>query len=209
MDSRRVTHPGVLIVLASVALIAAACGNGAAPTASPASPAAAATPSAAASASSAAAETPAATASSAAAGSPGADPAASLSIAAPYTFAPLEGAQAGQIDQVRNSLGAMSAVVQMGVRQVKKSGANDGLLMAMAFPGVPVPGSFLDTFAASAGGANATVTSRTIEGQDVKLIEGASTHVAAYAHGSTMVFAYGQTADETVAIITAVIQASE
>jgi hypothetical protein len=103
----------------------------------------------------------------------------------------------------------MSSVVQMGVRQIKKAGANGGILLAMAFPGLPVPGSFLDTFAPSAAGPNGTVTSRNIEGQDVKLIEGSGTHVAAYAHGSTIVFVYGQTADETVAMITAVIQANK
>jgi hypothetical protein len=205
MNSQRPPHlTTILAGLATVALLVGACGGSTAPTASTsASAAAAATPSPAASA----AATPAATASTAA-GSPGADAAASLSIAPPYTLAQLEGAQA-QIDQITSSLGAMASIVQVGARQVKKAGANDGLLLAMAFPGVPVPGSFLDTFAASAGGADAKVTSRTIGGQDVKLIEGSSTHVAAYAHGSTMVFVYGQTADETLAIVTAVIQASE
>jgi hypothetical protein len=41
------------------------------------------------------------------------------------------------------------------------------------------------------------------------VVEGSTTHIAAYLHGSTIVFAYGQTADESIAIITAVIQASE
>jgi hypothetical protein len=103
----------------------------------------------------------------------------------------------------------MASIVQVGARQVRKSDANDGLLLAMAFPGVPVPGSFLDSIATSAGGANAKVTSRTIEGHDVRLVEGAGTNIAAYLHGSTIVFAYGQTADEAVAILTAVIQATE
>jgi hypothetical protein len=205
MESQRPPHLTILAGLATVALLAAACGGSTAPTTSAsASSAAATTPSPAASA----ATSPAASASPAAAGSPGADAAASLSIAAPYTLAQLEGAQA-QIDQIKNALGAMASIVQIGARQVKKAGSNDGLLLAMAFPGVPVPGSFLDTFAASAGGTDAKVTSQTIGGQDVKLIEGTSTHAAAYAHGSTMVFVYGQSADETLAIITAVIQASE
>ena len=200
MQSPRAPHHRTWIGIAAIALLAAACGGSTAPTASTSvSPAAVATASPAA--------TPAATA-SAAAGSPGADAAASLSIAPPYTLAPLDAAQAGQVDQVKNALGAMSSVVQLGVREVKKGGTNDGVLLAMAFPGVPVPG-FLDAFAASAGGADAKVTSRTIGGQDVKLIEGTATHVAAYAHGSTMVFVYGQSADETLAIVTAVIQASE
>ena len=135
---------------------------------------------------------------------------ATLSIAAPYTLAPLEASQSAQFETgLKASLGAMASIVQVGARQVKKSDANDGLLLAMAFPGVPVPGSFLDAIAASAGGANAKVTSRTIEGQDVRVIEGNATNIAAYLHGSTIVFAYGQTVDESVAIITAVIQASE
>jgi hypothetical protein len=185
--------------LALIALLVAACGGSSAPTTSPtASPAAATTPA------------PAATASSAVAGSPGADPVATLSIAAPYTLAPLEASQSAQFETgLKASLGAMASIVQVGARQVKKSDANDGLLLAMAFPGVPVPGSFLDAIAASAGGSNAKVTSRTIEGQDVRVIEGNATNIAAYLHGSTIVFAYGQTVDESVAIITAVIQASE
>jgi hypothetical protein len=207
MNSRRPPHHRALIGLAAIALLATACGSATAPTTSPtASPAVATTPSPAASA----AATPAASASSAAAGSPGADPAATLSIAAPFTLAPLEAAQAAQFETgLKASLGAMASIVEVGARQVKKSGTNDGLLLAMAFPGVPVPGSFLDSIAASAGGSNAKVTSRTIEGQDVRLIEGTGTNIAAYLHGSTIVFAYGQTADESVAIITAVIQASE
>jgi hypothetical protein len=203
MNSPRAPHLRVLTGLATIALVATACGGSSAPTTS-ASPAAAATASPAATA----ASTPAATASPAA-GSPGGDAAASLSIAAPYTLTPLDAAQAGQIDQLKNSLGAMSSIVQVGVREVRKGATNDGVLLAMAFPGVPVPGSFLDTFVAGAGGADAKVTSRTIGGQDVKLVDGTATHVAAYAHGSTMVFVYGQSADETVAIITAVIAASE
>jgi hypothetical protein len=198
MNSRRPSHRRALAGLATIALLAAACAGSTAPTASTSASAAVATASP--------VVTPAASA-SAVAGSPGADPAATLSIAAPYTLAQLEGAQA-QIDQITNGLGAMASIVQIGARQVKKAGSNDGLLLAMAFPGVPVPGSFLDTFAASAGGADAKVTSQTIGGQDVKLIEGTSTHAAAYAHGSTMIFVYGQSADETLAIVTAVIQAS-
>jgi hypothetical protein len=205
MNSPRPPHRA-LIGFAAIALLAAACGGSTAPTASPtASPAAATT----ASPASTVGATPASTASQAAASSPGADAAAGLRIALPYTLEPLDASQAGQIDQVKNGLGAMASVVQVGVRQVKKAGANDGLLLAMAFPGVPVPGSFLDSMATAAAGSNGKVTSQTINGQDVKLIEGSSTHVAAYAHGSTMVFVYGQSADETVAIVTAVIQASE
>jgi hypothetical protein len=204
MNSQRPPHLTILAGLATVALLVAACGGSTAPTASQTASAAAIPPSPAATSPG----TPAASASTAAGGSPAADAAASLSIAAPYTLAQLEGAQA-QIDQITNGLGAMASIVQIGARQVKKAGSNDGLLLAMAFPGVPVPGSFLDTFAASAGGPNATVTSRNINGHDVKLIEGSSTHAAAYAHGSTLVFVYGQSADETVAIVTAVIQASE
>jgi hypothetical protein len=204
MNSRRAPHRLILIGIAGIGLLAAACGSSSAPTtAATASPAAAtASPAA------TVAATPTVTASPGAGGS-SADAAASLSIAAPYTLAPLDAAQAGQIDQLKNSLGAMSSIVQMGVREVRKGATNDGVLLAMAFPGVPVPGSFLDTFAAGAGGPDAKVTSRSINGHDVKLIEGSSAHVAAYAHGSTMVFVYGQSADETLAIITAVIQASE
>ena len=82
--------------------------------------------------------------------------------------------------------------------------------MRRAFPGVPVSNtsSFLDSVYGGAAGSSGKVTSTTIEGKDVKVIEGAQTHAAAYLHGSTIVFAYAQTADETVAIITAVIQSS-
>jgi len=205
MNSRRAPQRLTFIGIAAIALLAAACGSSSAPTTAATSSPAAATASPAATV----AATPAATESAGAAGSPGADAAASLSIAAPYTLAPLDAAQAGQIDQLKNSLGAMSSIVQVGVREVRKGATNDGVLLAMAFPGVPVPGSFLDTFATGAGGPGAKVTSKSINGHDVKLIEGSSTHVAAYAHGSTMVFVYGQSADETLAIITAVIQASE
>ena len=185
MHDRRPFHRQALIGLVAISLFAAACGSSSAPTTTAsASPAAAATASAAASIAATSAES----ASPAAAGSPAADPAASLSIAAPYTLAPLEATQAAQFE----------ASLKAG-------------LGAMAFPGVPVSNtsSFLDSVVGGAAGASGKVTSTTIQGKDVKLIEGSQTHVAAYLHGSTIVFAYGQTADETLAIITAVIQASE
>jgi hypothetical protein len=207
MNASRAPHLGILTALAAVALLAAACGSSTAPTAPPAGSPAAAT---AAPAATPAATPAAATASPAAAGSPGADPAAGLSIAAPYTLAPLEATQAAQFEaSLKAGLGAMSSIVQVGAREVKKSGANAGLLLAMAFPGVPVPGSFLDSIAGGAAGSSGTVSSTKINGQDVKLIEGPNTHVAAYAHGGTIVFAYGQAAADATGIITAVIQATE
>ena len=209
MHDRRPFHRQALIGLVAISLFAAACGSSSAPTTTAsASPAAAATASAAASVAATSAES----ASPAAADSPAADPAASLSIAAPYTLAPLEATQAAQFEaSLKAGLGAMASIVQVGARQVKKAGASDGLVLAMAFPGVPVSNtsSFLDSVVGGAAGAGGKVTSTTIQGKDVKLIEGSQTHVAAYLHGSTIVFAYGQTADETLAIITAVIQASE
>jgi hypothetical protein len=208
MHERRPAQRQALIAFVAIALLAGACGTSAPTTSATASPRAAATASAAASV----AATPVTSASPAAAGSPGADPAAGLSIAAPYTLEPLDPTQAAQFEaSLKAGLGALSSIVQVGARQVKKAGTNDGLVLAMAFPGVPVSNtsSFLDSVVGGAAGANGKVTSKTIEGQDVRLIEGTGTHVAAYLRGSTIVFAYGQAAAETEAIITAVIQASK
>jgi hypothetical protein len=192
----------------AIALLAAACGSSSAPTTS--ASASAAAPATTPPASSTPAATIGATASPAAAGSPGADPAAALSIAAPYALAPLDAAQGAAFEaSLKAGLGSMASIVQIGARQVKKGGANEGLLLAMTFPGVPVLDAFLDSIAGGAAGPGGKVTSTTIEGHDVKLIEGADTHAAAYLHGSTIVFAYGQAADKALGMITAVIQATE
>ena len=189
------------VALVAIVLLAAACGNTTAPTTS-ASQAAQATPSPTA--------TPAATASTSAAASPAVDPTAGLSIAPPYTLAPLPAAQAAAFEAgMKAGLGAMSSFLQVGAKQVNKGSTNDGLVLAMAFPGVPVSSSFLDSVAGGAAGSGGKVTSTTIQGHDVKLIETTAAHVAGYLHGSIIVFAYTQSQAESIAVLTAVIKATD
>jgi hypothetical protein len=194
MASRRTTQGAAITWLVAMALLVGACGTG---LATP-SPAVQATPTRPASASTAPS-------------SPAGDPLAGLSIAAPYTIAPLDAGQAAQIEQVRNGLGAMATVVQIGARMVKKSGTGGGLLLAMAFPGVPLNSAALvdSVVGGAAGSAGGTMTTRTIGGQEVRLVEGPATSIAGYPHEGAIVLAYGRTLSEAVAIITAVIEASE
>jgi hypothetical protein len=194
MPSRRTSHAAGLTWLVAIALVAAACGTGS-PSA-PSSRAAQATPSA---------------GPSSAASSANGDPIAGLSIAAPYTLETLDASQQAQIEQVKNGLGAAASVVQIGARTVRKSGTSAGLLLAMAFPGVPLnAASLLDSIVGgAAGSAGGTMTTRTILGQEVRLVEGPTTSIAGYPHEGAIVLAYGRSLSEAVDVITAVIQASE
>jgi hypothetical protein len=200
MASRRTTHGAATTWLVVMAVLVAACGTG---PASP-SPAAQGTPTRAADPSTAASST---------VGSPvaGLDPIANLSIAAPYTFEPLDAAQAAQIQQIQNGLGAMATIVQIGARMVKKSDTSAGLLLGMAFPGVPLDSAALvdSVVGGAAGKAGGTMTTRTIGGQQVRLVEGPTTSIAGYPRAGTIVLAYGRSLSEAVGIITAVIDASE
>jgi hypothetical protein len=53
------------------------------------------------------------------------------------------------------------------------------------------------------------MTTRTILGQEVRLVEGPTTSVAGYPHEGAIVLAYGRSLAEAVDIVTAVIQATE
>jgi hypothetical protein len=202
MPSRRTSHAAGLTWLVAIALLAAACGTGSAS----ASPAAQTTASP-----SAGAGTAGGSGSPNASSSAAGDPIADLSIAPPYTLDALDAGQQAQIEQVRNGLGAAASVVQVGARMVRKSGSSAGLLLAMAFPGVPLnSASLLDSIVGgAAGSAGGTMTTRTILGQEVRLVEGTTTSVAGYPHDGTIVLAYGRSLSEAVEIITAVIQATE
>jgi hypothetical protein len=181
-----------MVWLVAIALLVAACGSS---LASP-SPAAQPTPSPAPS-----------TVSDSGVG----DPLAELSIAPPYTLDVLDAGEAAQIEQVKSSLATAGMAVRVGARTVKKSGTFGGLLLAMAFPGMPLnTAAVIDSVVGSAAGSGAgTMTRRTIGGQDVRLVEGPATSVAAYPREGTIVIAYGRSLSEAVEIITAVIQASE
>jgi hypothetical protein len=195
MASRRTTQGAALIWLVAIALLAAACGT----TPAPASPSPSALP------------TVGLTSSPAASTSAAGDPMADVSIAPPYKLDELDAAQQAQIEQVKKGLGTMASVVQVSARMVRKSATSDGLLLALAFPGVPLNSKVLvdSVVGGAAGSAGGTMTTRTIGGQEVRLVEGTTTSVAGYPHEGTIVLAYGRSLADAVAIITAVIQATE
>ena len=137
---------------------------------------------------------------------------AGLSIAPPYTLDPLDSATASTFEtQMKTSLGAMGSLVNVGARMAKRNGLPAAVIIGMSFNGVPTDSpTFLDSVAGGAAGSAAgAVTTRTIEGRAVKVVEGTSGTFAMYQHGSTIVMAIGTAKDEAVPVITAVIQASE
>jgi hypothetical protein len=202
-----------MAALAAVLTMAvAACGSTPSPETSTA-PTSTATASAPATASPTA--SPPATASATTA-SPGAtvDPMEDISIAAPYTLDKLDPSTAAAFEtQMKASLGALGSLIQVGARTAKLNGAAAGIVIAMAFPGIPGTDSptFLDSIATgAAGSANGKTTSRTIDGQDVRVIETASGGFALYKHGTdTVIMSVGATPDKAVAVITAIIKATE
>jgi hypothetical protein len=136
---------------------------------------------------------------------------AQVAIAEPYNVVPLDAASADEFETaIKAGLGAMSSVVQIGVRQVNKGSTNAGIVVAMAFPGVPGTNTavFLDSVAAGSAGATGKVTKTTIGGQDVRLIDSPSAQGAVYRRGDMIMFAYSPTLAESIAIITAIIRAS-
>jgi hypothetical protein len=189
MPSRRTSHAAGLTWLVTIAVAAAACGTGSAAPLSSATATRSASPSAA----------------SSAAG----DPVADLRIASPYTLEALDAGKAAQIEQVKTGLGDVAAFVQVGARTVRKSGTSAGLLLGIGLPGVP-PVSVLESMVTSAvGKVGGTMTTRTILGQEVRMVEGTTTSVAGYAHEATIFLAYGRTMSEAIDALTAVIQANE
>jgi hypothetical protein len=138
----------------------------------------------------------------------------SISIAAPYAFQPLDASTAAGFEsQMKTGLGALGSLINVGARTVTNGAVPAGIVVAMAFPGIPGTDSptFLDSVAmGAAGSAQGKTTTRSIDGQDVKIIETAQGAFALYKHGAdTVVMAVGQTTDQAVAIVTAIIQASE
>jgi hypothetical protein len=202
------------VLAAIVVLAVAGCGSAApassgAPSSAPASSAPA---SQAATASASASASPSAAAS--AATSAAVDPMDDISVAVPYALAPLDEATASTFEnQMKTGLGALGSLINVGARTVTNTGAPAGIVIAMSFPGIPgteLP-TFLDSVAlGAAGSAQGKTTSRTIDGQDVKVIETERGSFALYKHGTdTVVMTVGQTTDQAVAIITAIISATE
>ena len=205
-------------LVAVMALLIAGCGSATpassvAPSTAPASSAPAsqvATPSDAA--------TPSATATSSAAASPSGsaaiDPMDDISIAAPYTLDALDESTATTFEnQMKTGLGALGSLIHVGARTAKNGTATAGIVVAMSFPGIPGTESptFLDSVAlGAAGSAQGKTTSRTIDGQDVRVVETDRGSFALYKHGAdTVVMTVGQTTDQAVAIMTAIIEATE
>lgn len=196
-----------------VALVIAACGSSAPASSTPASSApASSAPASEAPATASAAASPSTAAS--AASSAAIDPMDDISIAAPYTLDELDDATATTFEnQMKSGLGALGSLIHVGARTAKSGGATAGVVVAMSFPGIPGTESptFLDSVAlGAAGSAQGKTTSRTIDGQDVRVIETDRGAFALYKHGAdTVVMTVGQTADQAIAIITAIIQATE
>jgi hypothetical protein len=135
---------------------------------------------------------------------------AELSIAAPYRLEPVDEATAA----------ALAAGLSAGrsprpndgrltVRQVTKSGVDAGLLLGMTYPPPTTPSWFLEVMREMSRSSGKDVTTRAILGHDVVVTGFNSTNIAAYLHRSTIVIGFGESSDDAVSVITAVIQATE
>ena len=193
----------------AVVLLIAACGANAPASSNPASQAPAT-----ATAASTAASSSAASATGGASGSAAAvDPMNAISIAPPYTLGQLDRVTSAAFEAgMKAALGSMGTV-HMGARDVKKGGTDAGFVMAMTIDGVQGvnPATFLDLVAqGAAGSAQGSVTSRTIEGRQVRLIDSGSGGIAMYVRDDgTIVFAYARAAEDSAGVITAIIQGTE
>jgi hypothetical protein len=216
MSTRGMRPAGLPATILAGLLVLAACGSSAAsptpsPTAAPTpAPTAAPTPAP------TAAPTPTLAPTAAPATTPAAtekvDPAAGLTIADPYTLAVLDPTQSAAFEAgIQKGLGAMSGVMQIGVRQVEKGGSPAGLVLVMNFPGLGIasqPGFLASIAGGMAGSASAKVTNQTIGGQPVAFVTTASATWAVYQHGEGVIAVYGSTAAETTAMVTAMIKAN-
>ncbi len=223
--SRRFRSTSLGVFAAAAALVAGACGGGTPATSSPTastgpSPTATAAPSASAIPSPSAspsptAESPSPTADATtepSASAAAADPTEGLTIAEPYALEPLDDASAAAFEEgVGESLGAMGDVIEFGALTVTRDGEDVGVVMAMAFPGVPgaeEPEFFRSVMGGVAGSSGGEVEETTIGGKTVGLTEGGGAAFAGYQEGDTVIFAVSQSIDESTDIVTALIEAN-
>ena len=163
---------------ASVALLIgafalSACGGGGTPTPAP-STAAVTTPAPTVAATTpAVTEPPAAATDAPASLDPAVDPADDLEINAPYTFRPLDEQLAAIfVTAMEQSLGAMADVFQIGVREAMEGNDSTAYVIVMRFPDLPIAGkAFLDAAAEGATQSGGTSESRTIAGEDARVVE--------------------------------------
>ena len=214
---------GAVVAALVLAVVFAACGSSTASSAAPsaASPAIQPTrapetpsqaPATAAPPTQAAAPSPSAAAP--ASGSAAADPTTGMKIEAPYALEDLDALSASALSSgLQKGLGSFASVVKIGVKQVTQGADKPGILLVMAFPGVP--GATAATFLESVvGGSIASTNSKivkraSVNGHPVIVASSASGAFAAYQRGEGVAFVYAPTAAAAEAIVTAVIKASE
>lgn len=208
-DARRVMFIAT-ITLAGV--VAAACGSAGPPSQAAPSLAATPAPTRTPAPTPTRAPTPTPTATPAPTDSPRVDPTVDLEIAKPYTLAGLDSVTAAMLEAgMKEGLGTMADVLEIGARQVSKDGTPVAIVLGMRFPGVPMGdgSSFLD---ATVGGAAATtgteVTRAKVDGRQVRIGESPASAFAAYQQDDMIVFAIGASAKEMKAVVAALIGAN-
>jgi hypothetical protein len=116
------------------------------------------------------------------------DPTVDLKIAAPYQLVALDPvAEAALRQQITGSLGAMSGLFDIGVRQVTSNGAIQGFVMAMGFPAGILSDS---TYKSAVGGLEAslgvTFTTSDVSGVEVSSATNATAGYAAFKDGDNL-----------------------
>jgi hypothetical protein len=144
--------------------------------------------------------------------SPSLDPSADLKIAAPYGLRVLDPiSQAAYEAAMSKALGSLGSIVQIGIRQVTKSGAPSGFVMVIEFtdPSVSQMTGFLDAVAGgSATSMGGKLSKKTILGAQVRYASSPQGAFAAYRQDEAIVYVILPTANGALAVITALIKAN-
>jgi hypothetical protein len=140
------------------------------------------------------------------------DPTVDLAIDDPYSFDELDPMVAAMMEAgMRQSLGSMAAIVEVGGRTIFEGRTEVGFLLGMRFPGFPGvddPAFFEALIGGMIGETDAEVEERDIAGHDVRFLDAAGTMFGVYQDGD-MVLMVSASDDEIAAVIEALIVANE
>jgi hypothetical protein len=140
------------------------------------------------------------------------DPTVDLAIDDPYSLDELDPMVAAMMEAgMRQSLGSMASIVEVGGRTIFEGRTEVGFLLGMRFPGFPgvdEPAFFEAIVGGMVGQTDGEVGKLEIEGRDVRVLDSAGTTFGVYQDGD-MVLLVSAADDDIAAVIEALIVANE
>ena len=194
----------------AVAILVAACGGSASPSASPSAAAPSVAPSAAAPSVAPSVAAPSVAPSAAGPSGPIADPAEGIQIGAPYTIVELPAALKSTFEtQMQTSLGALGSNIGFGFRMIN-GGTGQNILMVMAFPSGSLSASAFTGMVGGIGASmGATLTKTSSGGADIYAGTSATGGVALFQVGDHAIIVISEKSDDALQVAKALVAANQ